>query len=220
VSNELLVCGQGALEKTKTSSNPDVVSGEVLKWPQTETEYWKQIAGIGSAVQFFKHEAFHGNIPLTQELGEDVQKANRVISLLFQDLKEKFGVIPPWESIDENKNLIDAPEGKINFSDWYKKIEKQLRVDEYNSLLCSNCPLAIPLDEYLQRSEYHKSLIPCQERYAYGAFYPGDCLMVRNDSASKELKEWRLEMLLQKIEEKAGKPTVNKFLIRWQEFNL
>ena len=125
---------------------------ELKKHPETQEEYWEAIEGLGGMVWRMGHDLGDGRIEETKGIQKDIDDMNAMLVQLVAEIEEKFNVIPqektPKKENPEDK-LPRAPEGSIYYWDWYHKMKLQILENDYKALICSACPFAMSLDNFM-----------------------------------------------------------------------
>jgi len=186
---------------------------ELKKHPETEMEYWETIEGLGGFIWSTNHALSHDHIQDPDgKVEADIAEARVLSSLLVDELKLKFGVIPPkdYPQVAVGEEKPPAPEGQIYYWDWYEKMRDESYRKEYDGLICAVCPFSLGADEMVRRHA-----IPCSAitgRTVKALLGPYYCAAL-----SSLGPRWDSETLKMKIVEKGGEAAWTAFLQRRQE---
>jgi hypothetical protein len=118
---------------------------ELIKHPKTEIEYWQTIEGLGGFAFGMDHELADGRLSDSGGgISKDINDARHLQKQLVEELKTKFGVIPPDEypKTELGQKLPKPPKGKTYYWVWYERMKKISYQIEYETLICSACPLS------------------------------------------------------------------------------
>lgn len=104
--------------------------------PETEIEYYSAIEELGGMRWSIGHALSHpGRYGYTKEQGfegsSEVVDIYKLQTKLVNELKEKFGVVPPNE---------EAKEGQKAYWDWYNEMKHKYNVMLYKKDICYLCP--------------------------------------------------------------------------------
>ncbi len=133
---------------------------DLKKQPKTEAEYWAAIEGLGGFIWHTKHGIAHGHIPNPDGAADkEITEAQELLERIIAKLPEKFGVILPKDcpKTEPGQEPPSAPEGKIYYWDWYKKMKTESYRLEYEGIICSACPFSKGLEKFLAGS----GRVPC-----------------------------------------------------------
>ncbi len=177
--------------------------------PQTEQEYWEAIEGFGGIVWGLNHDLADERIEdNTGAVAKDVAKMQKTLERLAKEACEKFGIVHPQDypkDYHPGQELPPLPEGKrIHYWDWYRSMRNAYFLKEYNSLICSACPLSEGSEKFISLG----GTIPCSVFHGviYKLVTPFACAMTNSS------KDWSRERLLNEIHAKGGHNGLAVFL--------
>ncbi|NQT50123.1 hypothetical protein HQ571_05500 [Candidatus Kuenenbacteria bacterium] len=133
---------------------------KIKKQPETEMEYWSVIEALGGFIWQMNHSLSHGRIEDPDGgVEKDITSSREIQLRLVSEIVEKFGVIAPQDcpKVEFGEESPPAPEGKIYYWDWYKKMKAESYQTEYDGLICSACPFS----EGVERMISLGGQIPC-----------------------------------------------------------
>ncbi len=171
--------------------------------PQTELEYYLVIEELGGMRWSIEHDLSH---PERHKYTDEqrIKGSSQVVDLyelqtkLVNELKEKFGVIPPNEEVSESQRA---------YWDWYKEMKVQYNTMVYKKDICYLCPFK-GNEEYLI---HNPNAINCNKINGGGTKRHGICsLMFCNDV--------KYENLLDMIKAESDKSGLDKFDKRYRTY--
>ena len=183
---------------------------ELKKHPAAESEYWEVIESLGGFIWSISHAMSHGNIDDKDgEVTKDIVEARKTQECLLTEICQKFGVIAPKDcpKTEAERTSVPAPEGKIYYWDWYKKMKEDSYLKDYEAMICSACPFSGGLQEMIDCG----GSVPCN---AFSGIMnrlsiPYECGMLYD--------HWRREDLYKKIVQKSGEEILLKFQAKEKE---
>ena len=176
---------------------------EITKQPITEVDYWEVIEGLGGFIWSTNHGVHHGHIYDPHgEVSKEIEEAGQLSVRFLAEACEKFGIISPsdYPKVEQGQTLPLAPEGKIYYWDWYKKMKNDWYQRDYDDIICSACPLS----EGVQRMIDLGGVVPCSvfRGMIYHLHAPYKCGM---------LTDWKKEELYEEILKNSNEETLLKF---------
>lgn len=135
----------------KTKKTPEKPTDEELLKGiphETEEEIWEQIEGLGAII--FREARLVGKGELDNSKKQVSKQHKKIVSIqlaLVEILEQKYNVIPPTGNAYQERT--PAPEGKINYWDWYDRIRNRILSREYKRLPCRVCPFSEGLKSFV-----------------------------------------------------------------------
>lgn len=183
---------------------------ELKKQPVTELEYWEIIEGLGWFIWRMNHDLADGHIEDPDgSIDHELAEAGVIQEKLVSEIGDKFNVIHskdcPKTNFGENPPV--APEGKIYYWDWYKKMKEIFYKAEYDKIICSACPFSEGSEKMMALDS-----IPCSvfNGMAYRLSAPHRCIMV-------SCNNWSEDQLRYEIKSKFGGKTLKTFIAKESE---
>ena len=171
--------------------------------PETESEYWEMIEGLGGLSYNTARGIRRGHIEETVEIREAMAKWGSLQLKYAEEIAQKFGVIMEGQPPRSEADTTPAPEGKKWYWCWFDEMKRKAYSADYEKLICSACPLSEGLDEMIVLG----GSIPCSA--FTGSMYrlsrPWVCGMIHCDG-------WTEEKLLSEIRAKTGDDGVKIYL--------
>lgn len=181
---------------------------------ESEMDIYKIIDELGGITWRINHDAADERINLTGNDISFIALSGRLSYFLTQKLKEKYNVIPLDEcphrlrEIGDRTSVPLAPNGCVYYWDWYEAMQNEYYRNEFESLICSACPLheKNPIEKL-------RTHIPCD-------VYPGslnqltdpwDCGMTTTVWKSQI---WTYEQLYKNIKVTGGEDAVKRFKMK------
>jgi len=187
---------------------------ELKKHPETEMEYWETIETLGGFIWSTNHGLSHGRIDdPTGDLFKEVTSAQEISDKLVRELGEKFGVIPPNDCprVEIDQQPPPAPEGKIYYWNWYRKMKELAYKADYEKMICCACPFSDGLEKMIRLG----GVVPCNlwRGMLYRLTQPHVCAMISFDG-------WTLEKFEKNIQRKHGDDALTAFRKKKEELTL
>ena len=109
-----------------------------------EVNCWAKMEDLGGMIWMMNHELCHGNIDKKDvaEVEKDIAKMAKLQKEIAEEIHKKFNVVFPEGKgpLTKSQDLPPLSEGKIYYSDWYYKMQREERLRFFDRVICSGCP--------------------------------------------------------------------------------
>lgn len=184
---------------------------------KTERELWMIIEAYGGEIFMTNRQANKGNID--DDLATEHVKSYRSIQeRAVEQIIKRFGVVFYPKGFDGKvEHLPQLSDGQKYYRDWYEEWKLKFLQEELETLICSACPFIGDVQELSRH-------IPCtilpSGMTLYNLHPAWRCGLVPFDNEKSSSDELTLNQLYEKIREKGGESTVEKFLKKQKDLQI